>query len=80
MGWLFRRTTHAPGNEGSTMALSDLENLVLAELAAHSKPFAGGKGGLDAEEINRAIRSVHRRRRRTDCICSRAYRRRIDAF
>ena len=27
MGWLFRRTTHAPGNEGSTMALSDLEIL-----------------------------------------------------
>jgi len=25
-------------NEGSTMALSDLENLVLAKLAAHSKP------------------------------------------
>lgn len=58
MGWLFRRTTHAPGNEGSTMALSDLENLVLAKLAAHSKPFAGGKGGLDAEEINSAIGPV----------------------
>jgi hypothetical protein len=25
------------------MALSYLENLVLAKLAAHSKPFAGGK-------------------------------------
>jgi hypothetical protein len=24
-------------------------------LAAHSKPFAGGKGGLDAEEIGRVI-------------------------
>ncbi|MGA7454894.1 MAG: hypothetical protein WBW73_27840 [Rhodoplanes sp.] len=35
--------------------MSDLENLVLAKLAAHSKPFAGGKGGLDAEEIGRAV-------------------------
>jgi hypothetical protein len=40
------------------MALSDLESLVLAKLAAHSKPFAGGKGGLDAEEIGRAIGPV----------------------
>ena len=37
---------------------SDLENLVLAKLAAHSKPFAGGKGGLDAEEIGRAVGPV----------------------
>jgi hypothetical protein len=37
---------------------SDLENLVLAKLAAHSKPFAVGKGGLDAEEIGRAVGPV----------------------
>ena len=58
MEWLFRRTRNAHGNDRPTMALSDLENLVLAKLAAHSKPFAGGKGGLDAEEIGRAIGSV----------------------
>jgi hypothetical protein len=40
------------------MALSDLENLVLTKLAAHSKPFAGGRGGLDAEEVGRAIGPV----------------------
>jgi hypothetical protein len=40
------------------MTSSDLENLVLAKLAAHSKPFAGGKGGLDAEEISRAVGAV----------------------
>ena len=58
MGWLFPRAPYAQGNDRSTMALSDLENLVLAKLAAHSKPFAGGKGGLDAEEIGRAIGPV----------------------
>ena len=52
MGWSYWRATHAQDNE----ALSDLENLV--KLAAHSKPFADGKGGLDAEEISRAIGSV----------------------
>jgi len=57
MAW-FRRTTHVQHNEGSTMALSDLENLVLTKLAAHSKPFAGGRGGLDAEEVGRAIGPV----------------------
>jgi hypothetical protein len=57
MGW-FRRTTNVQHNEGSTMALSDLENLVLAKLAAHSKPFAGGRGGLDAEEVGRVIGPV----------------------
>ena len=40
------------------MTPGDLENLVLAKLAAHSKPFAGGKGGLDAEEIGRAVGPV----------------------
>ena len=54
MGWSYWRATHAQGNE----ALSDLESLVLVKLAAHSKPFADGKGGLDAEEISRAIGSV----------------------
>ena len=58
MGWLFRRTTHAQGNDRSPVALGNLENLILAKLAAHSKPFAGGKGGLDAEEIGRAIGPV----------------------
>ena len=54
MGWSYWRATPAQGNE----ALSDLENLVLVKLAAHSKPFADGKGGLDAEEISRAIGPV----------------------
>lgn len=58
MGWSFRRSAPAQGNDGSNVALSDLENLVLAKLAAHSKPFAGGKGGLDAEEISRVISPV----------------------
>jgi hypothetical protein len=40
------------------MTPSDLENLVLAKLAALSKPFAAGKGGLDAEEIGRAVGPV----------------------
>jgi protein tyrosine phosphatase (PTP) superfamily phosphohydrolase (DUF442 family) len=31
---------------------------VLAKLAARSKPFAGGKGGLDAEEFGRVIRPL----------------------
>ena len=56
MGWSYWRATHAQGNDGP--ALSDLENLVLVKLAAHSKPFADGKGGLDAEEIGRAIGPV----------------------
>jgi len=58
MEWLFRRTTHAPGNDRLTMTPSDLETLVLSKLAAHSKPFASGKGGLDPEEIGRAIGPV----------------------
>ena len=58
MGWSFWRFTPAQGSDGSRIALSDLENLVLAKLAAHSKPFAGGKGGLDAEEIGRAVGPV----------------------
>ena len=53
MGWLFRRITSK-----TVMTPGDLENLVLAKLAAHSKPFAGGKGGLDAEEIGRAVGPV----------------------
>ena len=53
MGWFFRRITSK-----TVMTPSDLENLVLAKLAAHSKPFAGGKGGLDAEEIGRAVGPV----------------------
>ena len=56
MGWSYWRATHAQGNDRP--ALSDLENLVLVKLAAHSKPFADGKGGLDAEEIGRAIGPV----------------------
>ena len=55
MGWPWR-AIHDQGNDGP--ALSELENLVLAKLAAHSKPFAGGKGGLDAEEISRVIGPV----------------------
>lgn len=55
MEWLFRRTRSAHDNNRPTIALSDLEDLVLAKLVAHSKPFAGGKGGLDVEEISRAI-------------------------
>lgn len=57
MGWLFRRTSQIPAI-GSTMALTKLENLVLANLAAHSKSFANGKGGLDAEEIGRVVGPV----------------------
>lgn len=57
MGW-FRRTTPAQHNEGSAMALSYMESLVLAKLAAHSKPFAAGKGGLDAEEVSRVVGPV----------------------
>ena len=53
MGWYWR-ASHAQGNDDGS-ALSDRENLVLAKLAAHSKPFAGGKGGLD---ISRVIGTV----------------------
>ena len=56
MGWSFWRASYAQDSDGP--ALSDLENLVLVKLAAHSKPFADGKGGLDAEEISRAIGAV----------------------
>lgn len=55
MGWLFRRTSQLAG---SMMAVSRLESLVLAKLATHSKAFANGKGGLDAEEIGRMIGPV----------------------
>jgi hypothetical protein len=53
MGWFVRRITSK-----AVMTRGDLENLVLAKLAVHSKPFAGGKGGLDAEEIGRAVGPV----------------------
>lgn len=61
MGWLFRRTAQAQGNDRSTTTLSNLENPVLAKLAAHTKPFASGNGGLDAEEIGCAIGPVRSR-------------------
>jgi DNA-binding HxlR family transcriptional regulator len=38
--------------------ITDIESAVLAALARYSKPFAGGKGGLDAEQIARAIGPV----------------------
>lgn len=38
-----------------TAAVSAIEGMVLAKMAANSKPFANGKGGLDAEEIGRVL-------------------------
>ena len=35
--------------------ITRMESTVLAAIALNSKPFANGKGGLDAEEIARAV-------------------------
>jgi DNA-binding HxlR family transcriptional regulator len=35
--------------------ITDIEGAVLAMIARNSKPFASGKGGLEAEEIARAV-------------------------
>jgi hypothetical protein len=43
--------------ERTMITITAIESTVLATIARNSKRFAGGKGGLDAEEIARAVGS-----------------------
>ena len=57
-GLVFRQEIDGAQSLGyaTTMTtITRMESTVLAAIALNSKPFANGKGGLDAEEIARAV-------------------------
>ena len=56
--WFFGQEIDGAQSLGyaTTMTMiTGIERTVLAAIALNSKPFANGKGGLDAEEIARAV-------------------------